>query len=93
MRAACLANDWQALLALQTAFIEWPAFEEALTQVTMPCLLIAAEGDRFYAIARESARAIPHARFESLPAGRHGQDSYPPELVVPHMRALLASAA
>ncbi len=93
MRRAYETNDWQALLALQTAFIEWPGFEQILPHVNTPSLLIAAEGDPFYASAEQCAEAMPHAKFVSLPAGVHGQDSYPASLVVPHVRRLIDVAA
>ena len=35
-----------------------------------------AEGDPFYASTQDCAQAIPPACFVSLPADRHGQDSY-----------------
>ncbi len=88
MRAAYETNDWQALLALQTEFVTWRALDDALPQIMAPSLLIAAEGDPFYASAQQCAQAMANARFVALPAGVHGQDSYPASLVVPHLRAL-----
>lgn len=93
MRAAYLANDWQALLALQEAFITWPDLHDLLPRISTPSLLIAAEGDPFYESARLCAGAIPGAGFLALPGGIHGQASYPADLVVPHVRALLAGVA
>jgi pimeloyl-ACP methyl ester carboxylesterase len=86
-RAAFLANDWTAQLAFYDAFEHWPAFEEDLPRMALPCLLIAAESDAFYASSARCAALMPRATFVTLPGGRHSQESYLPDLVLPHARA------
>ncbi len=93
MQAAYRSNDWQALLALQTAFIAWPGLEELLPRVTVPSLLVAAPSDPFYASAQRCAEVMPNASFISLPAGVHGQDSYTAGAIVPHIRAFMSGVA
>jgi pimeloyl-ACP methyl ester carboxylesterase len=83
-RTAFLANDWVAQLAFYNAFERWPGFEEDLPRMALPCLVIAAESDAFYASAARCAALMPQASFVTLPGGVHSQDSYRPELVLPH---------
>jgi pimeloyl-ACP methyl ester carboxylesterase len=87
-RAAYRANDWKALLAFQTAFMGWSGFEDVLPGVVAPCTVVAARSDPFYSSAQQCAAAMPHATFVPLVTGGHGQNSYPPELVVPHILLL-----
>jgi pimeloyl-ACP methyl ester carboxylesterase len=90
-RAAFLHNDWAAQIAFYNAFGNWPGFEEDLPHIALPCLLIAAESDAFYASAARCAELMPRAAFVTLPGGAHSQDSYRPELVLPHVRAFWKS--
>jgi pimeloyl-ACP methyl ester carboxylesterase len=90
-RAAFTANDWAAQLAFYNAFGGWPGFEEELPRMALPCLLIAAESDAFYASAAACAALMPQATFVTLPGGVHSQDSYRPERVLPHVRAFWES--
>jgi pimeloyl-ACP methyl ester carboxylesterase len=90
-RAAFLANDWMAQLAFYNAFEHWPSFEEDLPRMALPCLLIAAESDAFYASASRCAARMPRATFVTLPGGVHSQDSYRPERVLPYASAFWRS--
>jgi pimeloyl-ACP methyl ester carboxylesterase len=90
-RAAFLANDWPAQLAFYNAFETWPAFEEDLPRMALPCLLVAAESDAFHTAAARCAALMPQATFVTLPGGVHGQESYRPERVLPHARAFWES--
>ncbi len=92
-RARFLANDHQALLAFLKANAEWPSFEEILPAVTVPTLFLVAEGDPFYESARQCAARMPAATLVSLAGGFHGQASYDPERVVPHIRVFLRQAS
>jgi hypothetical protein len=89
-RAAFLANDWTAQLAFYNAFESWLGFEEDPTQMALPCLVVVAESDAFHASAARCAALMSRATFVSLPKGAHSQDSYRPERVLPHARALWA---
>lgn len=89
-RAQYLTNDWQALLALQTAFLTWPDQGSLLPTVQTPCLLVAAELDPFYVSAEQCAALLPNAAFLPIKQGSHSQNSYPADIVVPAVKAFLA---
>ncbi len=89
-RARFLANDQKALLAFMKNFDGWPGFEDALRRVSVPAMVMAAEGDPFYGSAKKCAEAMPHGTFVTLPGGKHGLASYSAETVVPHIEQFLA---
>jgi pimeloyl-ACP methyl ester carboxylesterase len=86
MREQYKSNDWDAMVALQTQFIQWPGFEDDLPRFTAKTLFVVAEGDVFMESARKCADAIPGAEFATLPGGHHGQSAYGVELVLPYVR-------
>jgi pimeloyl-ACP methyl ester carboxylesterase len=90
-KARMLANDPQALIALLQA--EPPSLEAILTANTIPCLIYAGEADDgIYAQAQTCARQMPNATFLSVPGG-HVAAYVRFDLLLPHIRKLLAGAA
>ena len=91
-KAQFLSNDWQALLAFQDGFDEWPGFEDVLPKIAVPCLVVVTEGDAFYSSAKKCAEVMPRATFVALEGGVHNQESYLPDRVVPHLRSVTTGA-
>ena len=73
-------------------FNEWPAFDSDLPALTVPSLVVAAQGDPYYQAARECARLMPNATFVTL-TGTHGLNSYGAGNVVPYIEEFLAKLA
>lgn len=67
-RARMLAGDARALIANARAMrqIQWPPAQEALPQVTLPCLVFAGEKDGFHPGAEQCAALLPNAVFRTL---------------------------
>jgi pimeloyl-ACP methyl ester carboxylesterase len=88
MRTKILSNDTEALAAFVSAS-EWRAnLEDALPNLTMPCLLFVGEADPSYAGARECASLLPNAEFVSFPGFGHEVD-FQSHLVLPHIKKFL----
>jgi pimeloyl-ACP methyl ester carboxylesterase len=87
-RAKILSNDTEALAAFVSA-TEWRAnLEDALPNMTMPCLFFVGEADPSYAGARECASLLPDAEFVSFPGFGHDVD-FQSRLVLPHITKFL----
>jgi len=87
-RARLLANDTEALAAFLLAS-EWRAsLEDALPNMTMPCLFYVGEADECYASVRKCASLLPNAEFVSFPGLGHEVD-FQSHLVLPHIKKFL----
>jgi len=83
-----LSNDTEALTAFVSAN-EWRAnLEDALPNMTMPCLLFIGEADPSYAGAKRCANLLPDAEFVSFPGLGHEVD-FQSHLVLPHIKKFL----
>jgi pimeloyl-ACP methyl ester carboxylesterase len=88
-REELLANDFQALAALQR---DEPSVEEILPTMTMPCLLCASDADPYYAGAHTCAQTIPNAPFFALQGLDHGAGFREAGLVLPQVTRFLQAA-
>lgn len=80
-RSQLLASDTQALAA---AAQDRPSMEDALSGLTLPCLLYAGDKDPFFAKAQVSAQRVPGATFVALPGLGHAEAFIRSDLVLPH---------
>jgi pimeloyl-ACP methyl ester carboxylesterase len=88
MRTKILSNDTEALAAFVSSS-EWRAnLEDALPNMTMPCLFFVGETDPSYAGARKCANLLPNAEFGSFPGLGHDVD-FQSHLVLPHIKKFL----
>jgi len=93
MRARFLANDTDALAAFVLAS-EWRAnLENALPNMTMPCLFFVGEADGNYAGARKCAKRMHNAEFVSFHALGHFEVVSQSSLVLPHITKFLEKAS
>ena len=84
-----LSNDTEALTAFVSAN-EWRAnLEDALPNMTMPCLFFIGEADPSYAGAKKCANLLPNAEFVSFPGLRHVDVNLQSRLVLPHTMKFL----
>jgi pimeloyl-ACP methyl ester carboxylesterase len=92
-RAKILSNDTEALAAFLSAS-EWRAsLEDALPNMTMPCLFYVGEADECYAGARKCANLLPKAKFISFPGLSHFEVGVSQShLVLPHITKFLEKA-
>jgi pimeloyl-ACP methyl ester carboxylesterase len=92
-RAKILSNDTEALAAFVSAS-EWRAsLEDALPNMTMPCLFYVGEADECYAGARKCANLLPNAEFVSFPGLGHFEVGVSQShLVLPHITKFLEKA-
>lgn len=91
-----LANDPQALLAIQKAAGEWNSIilrnlDSFMLTITIPCLLYAGDGDPFYLSTKECAKHMPNATFVSLSGISHDQGFQRSDLVIPHVKKFLSA--
>jgi pimeloyl-ACP methyl ester carboxylesterase len=91
-RAAVLANDPFALLAVTQSLSTWHGAEDILRLIPVPCLVYAGEADIFHPGAKKGAAAMPDARFFSLPGLNHVQAYQSSALVLPHVKKFLTEA-
>ena len=83
-KAKILSNDTEALTAFVSAK-EWRAnLQDALPNMTMPCLLFVGEADPSFAGAKKCASLLQNAEFISFPGLGHDVD-YQSHLVLPHV--------
>jgi pimeloyl-ACP methyl ester carboxylesterase len=88
-RTKILSNDTEALAAFLSAG-EWRAsLEDALPNMTMPCLFYVGEADECYAGARKCANLLPNAEFVSFPDLGHLEVGLQSHLVLPHIKKFL----
>jgi pimeloyl-ACP methyl ester carboxylesterase len=86
IRAGILANDLNAVLALTQ---DRASLADVLPKMSMPCLLFAGEADPRFAQVKECVKALPNARFFSLPGCDHVAGLARSDLVLPHVIAFL----
>jgi pimeloyl-ACP methyl ester carboxylesterase len=89
-RAASLASDPQALLALRTAYESWPPSDDILPQLKLPVLVYCGGADLRFPMAEKCVRQMPHATFIGFPGYGHIQIFRKSELVLPHIKEFLA---
>ncbi len=63
--------------------------EQALSEVNIPCLIYAGEGDSGFAGIKKTAETIPDAQFFSLPGMNHITGATRSDLVLPHLKKFL----
>jgi pimeloyl-ACP methyl ester carboxylesterase len=91
-RAANLANDPKALLAIRTAYEYWPRSDDIMPKMTLPILVFCGGADPRFPIAEECVRHMPNATFVGFPGFGHLQIFRKSELVLPHIKKFLAGA-
>jgi len=90
-KAEVLARDAEAEIARTLATRHAPPLNDyELSNISVPCLLVCGEIERFHAGAKEAASHIPHAKFVSLPGLDHLQAFEQSDLVLPHVKKFLA---
>jgi hypothetical protein len=63
----------EALIALRRRRFRTSRFEDALSQMTMPCLLYAGDADPVFDAVKTAAASVPASSFFSLPGFGHGK--------------------
>ena len=91
-RAATLANDPQALLAIRTAYEYWPRSDDIMPQMKLPVLVFCGGADPRFPMAEECVRHLPNATFVGFPGYGHLQIFRKSEIVLPHIKRFLAAA-
>ena len=89
VKATVLANDIQALVALNKARRIWQGAEDVLPKITVPCLLYAGEADSHHAGTRDCVVHVPNATFVSLSGLNHLQALFRKEMILPHVKRFL----
>ena len=85
-RKMLLTSDTRALAA---AAQDRPSLEDALPNMTMPCLIYVGEADGSFPKAQETAEKMPNAAFVSLPGLNHAETFIRSDLVLPHVTEFL----
>ncbi len=80
-----LANDAEALVASALAIRDDPGFQDALSTLTMPCLLYVGEADPRYPLVKEAAKQIPKVTFVSFPDLTHVEANSRSDMVLPYV--------
>ena len=89
-RAKLLANDTKALAAFMSASGWRASLEDALPNMTMPCLFYVGEADECYAGARKCTSFLPNAEFVSFPGlGHYEVGVSQSHLVLPYITKFL----
>lgn len=84
--------DLQAMVAYLDPTRRRPSYVDALPHMRLPCLLYAGEQDgNAYQNGPAAARQMPDARFVSLPGLNHVGAADAVDLIMPHVRAFLAT--
>jgi pimeloyl-ACP methyl ester carboxylesterase len=82
--------DLRAMVAYLEKAQRRPSFADVLSQMKMPCLLYAGDGDEGpFKNGSKAAQKIPNAHFFSLPGLNHVGASGAVELVLPDVRSFL----
>ena len=89
MKARLLANDTKALSAMLLAPDYRASLEDALPNMTAPCLIFIGEADSDFADARECVKHMHSAEFVSFPGLNHSQVISDSHLVLPHITKFL----
>jgi pimeloyl-ACP methyl ester carboxylesterase len=90
-RASLMANDLDAIVALFSASHWRTSIEDALSNMTMPCLIFAGEADPLHAGAKKCAESMPNASFISLPDIGHFAVLSQSQVLLPQITRFLAS--
>ncbi len=91
-----LAQDANALMAMQQAWIDSPAVtNRELAAISAPCLVFCGDKDEgeFHQDAEECVNHIRDARFVSLPGCTHATAIARGDLMIPHIKEFLAQAS
>jgi pimeloyl-ACP methyl ester carboxylesterase len=92
LRGRLDGSDMDALIALRRRRYRTPGFEDALSRMTMPCLLYAGDADPIHDAVKTAAGSMPNASFFSLPGYIHVQAMMAAHAVLPRVMAFLQSA-
>jgi pimeloyl-ACP methyl ester carboxylesterase len=84
-----MQNDVQALTACGKAFYTWPDTLAVLPKLTIPCLIMDGETDRYYPSVKESVAIMPNTTLVTFPGLNHSQVSRSSEVVLPYMKEFL----
>ena len=90
-RASLKANDLDAIVALFSASHWRTSLEDALPNMTMPCLIFAGGADTLHSGAKKCAESIPNSRFISLPNVGHFAVLSQSQVLLPEITGFLAS--
>ncbi len=89
-RAALLANDPRALLAIRTAYEYWPRSDDIMPKMDFPVLVFCGGNDPRFPMAEECVKHMPNAKFVGFPGLAHLQVMNRSDLVLPHVTKFLA---
>jgi pimeloyl-ACP methyl ester carboxylesterase len=92
-RASLAANDLDAIVALFSASHWRASLEDALPNMTMPCLIFAGGADLYHSGAKKCAESIPSAHFISLPNVGHFGVLSQSQVLLPQITRFLTSQA
>ena len=90
LKATLAANDLEAIVAFFSAKHWRLSLEDALHNMTMPCLVFAGEADPLYSGARDCVKSIPNGTFISLPGFGHSGVMSQSNLLLPHITKFLS---
>jgi pimeloyl-ACP methyl ester carboxylesterase len=90
-RSSLMANDSEAIVALFSASHWRTSLEDALPNMTMPCLIFAGEADPLYPGAKKCAESLPNASFISLPRISHFGAFSQSQMLLPQITGFLAN--
>lgn len=88
IREDVMSNDFRALAAVQR---DRHDVSDGLANITGLALIYAGDKDVMYDQAKQAAAAIPQAKFVTLPGLDHSASFRDPDLMLPHVREVLAS--
>jgi pimeloyl-ACP methyl ester carboxylesterase len=86
-----VVNDLDAIVALFSASHWRTSIEDALSNMTMPCLIFAGEADPLHAGAKKCAESMPYATFISLPDTGHFGVLSQSQVLLPQITRFLAN--
>jgi pimeloyl-ACP methyl ester carboxylesterase len=89
MKTRLLANDTEALAAFMLSNMWRASLEDALPNMTMPCLFFVGEADPNCASAKKCANRMRNAEFISFPGRGHLEVLSQSHLVLPHITKFL----
>jgi len=91
-RARLMANDTEAIVALFSASHWLLSLEDALPNMTMPCLIFVGEADTLYPGAKKCVENMPNASFISMPGLAHFGVLSQTNVLMPHITKFLEKA-
>ena len=89
-KARLLAGDVDALIAMASRS-EGTDYDNVLSALTVPCLILVGENDDSYSRARKASEVLPNATFVSLAGLNHIEACCRADLVLPHILRFLAT--